>query len=240
MRKMSLEERKKWYEDHLEQTTLRTWHGMIDTEVYCAKRVAYNEIIPNEIFLKNIIDDVENLISQEYYGSAITEQTLCKQEWLGCDLTELHSEIKDNDYETLIICLIKDKQIIKKFISKGKAQRVTINYDFDDIIKEAKELKADGIYDVHNHPFRLVAWPGRNDAYCASKEERKALDNNIPFNYGVVSCEDYWDYAQMGISKEEIIRIGREQSQKEFDAAEGKKLTSIEIAHKLKETADNK
>ena len=239
MRKMSLEERKKWYEDHLEQIASRVWHATIESEIHGAKVAGCDEIIPNDYYLKIIIFTAESLICQEYYGAPITEQTLCKQEWLGCDLTELHSEIKDNGYETAIHCLIKDEKIIKSFYSKGSFDNVKIAYSFDDIIKEAKELKADGIYHVHNHPASLVAWPGSFDMIMKSKEEAKALEAGLKYNYGVVSCEDYWDYVQVNLPDEEVVRRDKERFNKEAKAAEGKELTSAEVARKLKETAEN-
>ncbi len=238
MERMSLEEREQWYKNHLEEIVLRVCHGRVEDAVYCAKMIGFSENIPDEFYLDEIIWPIENEIRQHYYGSAITEQVLCKQEWLGCDLSEAHNEIKNNNYETAIHCIIKDKKIVKKFYSKGTAESVKMKYAFDDIINEAKELNADGIYHFHNHPIVLAAWPSENDVRIASKESTKALKNNLLYNYGVVSCKDYWDYNQINLSDEEIIKKDEERFFKENEVAKDIKMSLADIARKLKEVTD--
>lgn len=244
MKKMSLEERKKWYEDHLADLYLRTWHGMFDRQVELAKHGYINLAISDDMNVKIKLDIelVEGMMNHYYYGSAVTEQTLSKQEWLGCDLSELHAEIKDNDYETLVYCLIKDGKILKKYYSVGYAEGVD-PLDINHIVGEAKKMNADGIYNVHNHPFKIVAWPGCSDTRIAQKEELKALENGLAYNYGVVSCEDYWDYAQLDLTRDKIDELCKEKYRLERKKEEEmcqkeKRMSTKDILEKIKEVAE--
>lgn len=244
MRKMSLEERKKWYEDHLADFYLHTWHEIFDIQVELAKHGHISLAVSNDMNakIKSDIELVEDLTNQYYYGSAVTEQTLSKQEWLGCDLSDVHAEIKDNDYETLVCCLIKDGKIAKKYYSIGYSTGVD-PLDINHIVDEAKKMNVDGIYNVHNHPFKLVAWPGCSDTRIAQREELKALENGLAYNYGVVSCEDYWDYAQLDLTRDKIDELCKEKNRLEREKEKEmyqkeKRMSTKDILEKIKEVAE--
>ncbi len=219
MRKMSIEERKEWHKNHLADHYLNLWRSEIENQVILAKDGCIHKNFTDALSMILTSNDIEDLTNMFYYGAPVIEQVLCKQEWLGCDLSDLHAEIKDNNYETGIYCLIKNNQIIKTYYIKGYTHMVPNTLDFDKIVSDAKKLNAEGIYHAHNHPCTLAAWPSSiGDTTIAKKQETEASKNGLLYNWGVVSCEDYWDYEQMNLNYDVIKKYCKERYNQEEKA----------------------
>ena len=78
-----------------------------------------------------------------------------------------------------------------------------------------------------------------------SREKSEAEKAGFKYNWGVISCEDYWDYEQYGKTNIEISEMIDEvgsikrKAKKELEA-EGKyfSLSHHEILQKIKEVAE--
>lgn len=244
MRKMSLEERKKWYEDRIEKIYLKNCYFWHEYDILIFKQGLVSKLDESDTMAKLRDESTIGCINSTLQAEPYIEQFLHKQEWLGCNLAELHFEIEDNDFESFVICLIKDAKIIKKYSKKGYTSFVEA-IDFSTVINDAKKMKADGIYNVHNHPCKISAYPSKLDIKNMSREKSEAEKAGFKYNWGVISCEDYWDYEQYGKTNIEISEMIDEvgsikrKAEKELEA-EGKyfSLSHLEILQKIKEVAE--
>lgn len=120
--------------------------------------------------------------------SSMIHKTSNSKEVIGkINLKPYLNKIRTKDYETNIVLLIRNNKVLKEYYFTGNSQRIKINLDERKrIVKEASELKA-SIYEVHNHPMSIAAYPS-----CAFLGKKKLVRADIGARYDIGKlCQRY-------------------------------------------------
>lgn len=162
------------------------------------------EIINEKIMFPKTFDEIW---AEEKEQKILSEwQTKVKLDYAGCNeivdtifLKETLDSIRYNEYESQIFLLINNKKIIKTYLITGKEQQVAVREDvLKTILNEAIEQKCD-IYNVHNHPWHLVANPSEADIIAKDKYKELAKENDIMLiDFAIVTQFDYYSAKEKG------------------------------------------
>lgn len=194
---MTLEERKNWLEknrneilEHQRKVDEDSFYNMLkDTD----EKQRWTNHFGHEPTIEDwyTLMETNTILENTFLNKPLSE---CSEKINEIDLKETLAKIRKQEIEHLIVLLIKDGEIVKEYEYQGRPGSVPIKDEqFKEMAKEAKRLNAN-IYDVHNHPFRIVANASHGDKNVIDKRFRPICEKYGVkiLDWGVVTECDYY------------------------------------------------